>query len=382
MGAGTDETVPQGWRYTARSWVYRLTGFDLARPRTLVAAVLPGQILEESAIEHFPGRQVATEESAPAGASAAESDTANPAEPTTGQAPPAMLAGLRARNWGDKPLVLIYHTHSSERDDGAQAASTGKAVFHNYNTKETGVIRVGEQLADSLSARYNIPVIHSTAIHDFPSFPQAYNNSAKTVKNILKSYPSIQVVLDLHRDGVENVSYIKEVERRAVSQVVIIATKPGTYQAALHPNWWQNVHFAEEMAAKMGEIHPGLLRRSPLIVSSARYNQNLHSNMVLLEVGNYLDEEEAALHSADMREDVVAAMLAEVTAPGLQASPPNRQQRAVRHQDQKHKLNLSKTCNLAAAGGDTAAKPPATGESDDRGARCRQKSGGGHGYPP
>ncbi len=199
MGAGTDETVPQGWRYTARSWVYRLTGFDLARPRTLVAAVLPGQILEESAIEHFPGRQVATEESAPAGASAAESDTANPAEPTTGQAPPAMLAGLRARNWGEKPLVLIYHTHSSEMYDGAQAASTGKAVFHNYNTKETGVIRVGEQLADSLSARYNIPVIHSTAIHDFPSFPQAYNNSAKTVKNILKSYPSIQVVLDLHR---------------------------------------------------------------------------------------------------------------------------------------------------------------------------------------
>ncbi len=94
----------------------------------------------------------------------------------------------------------------------------------------------------------------------------------------------------------------------------------------------------------MGEIHPGLLRRSPLIVSSARYNQNLHSNMVLLEVGNYLDEEEAALHSADMLADVVAAMLAEVTAPGYKASIPKpSQQTAV----------ATKTKNTTA----TSAKP-------------------------
>ena len=314
-----EETGALGWQYTVRGLVYRATGFDLTQPSTLLATMLPRAHTVTTLVEHLPGSQSANEV-ATAAAEVQQSTGASASAIISGQAP-KVLSGLVGRDWGERPLVLIFHTHPSEMY--TPKGDSGNA--HKYNTTDTGIIHVGEVLADTLSSRYGIPVIHSKAIHDFPSFPQAYSASARTVKEVLKKYPSIQLVLDVHRDGVENLSFVRTVNGQRATQVAILATKPVSYSNTLHPNWWQNVFFAEEMAKKMEQLHPGLLRRSPLIVGTARYNQNLHPNMALLEVGTYLDDEAAALVSAGMIADTIAAMLAEVTKPDYKASIPKPQ---------------------------------------------------------
>ncbi|HHW10751.1 MAG TPA: hypothetical protein GXX29_12335 [Firmicutes bacterium] len=369
-----------GWRHTLRSYIYMILGFDINQPRSLITASLPektvqkveryvpgggdngsgnwgwygdgygdgygqsnltnayalpyGHLHQESqAVQEQDGDQeqwggngvvepgqglmgAGSGAGVGSGVGAGVGAGVGVPEWTTGGSS-RLLAALQQRQWGREPLVLIYHTHTSEMYD---CRDTDLAVTsHVFNSTDTGVVRVGEELALHLSRRYNIPVIHSKTIHDFPSFAQAYANSAKNVAAILKKYPSIQVVLDIHRDGAENVSFSRELNGLRMSQVMLVLTRPESYKVSLHPDWWKNMYFGKTMAQKMEEIHPGLLRRV-LEVGNTRYNQHLHPNMVLLEVGNYLDKEEEALNSARLLADVVAAMLAEVLDPAYETA--------------------------------------------------------------
>lgn len=299
LGAGVEGPGPVGWRHTLRSWIYVVTGFDLSRPQTLLSAMLPGQEAEHVLVTHLPRAANATDSTSSDAASAGQSSAG---------------VYISDAKWGQEPLILIFHTHTSEMYKSVIATS-GSTSYHSYNTTNTGVVRVGSALAQALSTRYGIPVIHSQAIHDFPSFTQAYSNSARTVAEVLQRYPSIKIVLDIHRDGAENASFMRIVSGQKVAQVLVLATKPVDYREALHPNWQQNMHFAQTLADKMEEIHPGLLRRAPLIAGHTRYNQHLHPNMVLLEMGNYLDEESAAIRGAELLADAVASMLMEVSSP-------------------------------------------------------------------
>jgi stage II sporulation protein P len=178
---------------------------------------------------------------------------------------------------------------------------------HRFNTADTGVVRVGEVLARTLSEKYGIPVVHSKAIHDFPSHAHSYTNAARTVRSLLAKYPSIQVVLDVHRDAAENATYVREVGGTQISQVMVVVSKLGETKPSLHPNWQSNMRFAQSLEQTMQALYPGMLRHYPPV--SARYNQNLQKNMVLLEFGNYQDDEKYALRSAAMYADVVAMML-------------------------------------------------------------------------
>ena len=118
----------------------------------------------------------------------------------------ADLAALLTQplNWdltGDGPTVLIVHSHGSE-----SYAPTGEyaeiSPYHTLNNSYN-MISVGEYISQLLEAG-GISVLHDTALHDNPSYNDSYSNSRKSVQQYLEQYPSIQLVLDLHRDAIED----------------------------------------------------------------------------------------------------------------------------------------------------------------------------------
>jgi histidinol dehydrogenase len=114
-------------------------------------------------------------------------------------------------------------------------------------------------------------------------------------------------IIDVHRDAAANLSFVREISGVQAAQVMVVVSKLGATKASLHPHWQENMRFATQMEAVMRQLYPGMLRHYPPV--GARYNQQLHPNMVLLEIGNYLDGESYALRSAAMMADVLALMI-------------------------------------------------------------------------
>lgn len=325
---GPDPPPRFGWQHTFRSWIFIALKYDLSQPRSLLLATLPrssGELITfVQRAAPYPEEDNGTE---PEGKSDAE-DVARAEElsalPDVAHADTIALTKLRQNQWGNDPLVLIFHTHTSEMYAQEGYALTSPQDYHLFNSTETGITKVGEVLAYTLSTRYGIPLVHSKAIHDFPSYTQSYQRSGKTVQELLRKYPSIRVVLDVHRDGAENASFVRTVAGQQVAQVMVVVTKPGSYSERLHPLWQENVRFGRRIEQIMEDLYPGLLRRYP-VVGHTRYNQNLHPNMVLLEVGTYADDERYALRSAALMADVIAVVTDEARKATVTPRAPVRE---------------------------------------------------------
>ncbi|MGI6081344.1 MAG: stage II sporulation protein P [Limnochordia bacterium] len=302
---GRDPIPNFGWRHTLRSWLYVVLGYDMSQPRTLFLAAVPGL--------HLPPPEETVE------LAVVQPKTEPIAEPEPAAHDVAASPRSPGRDWGREPLVLIFHTHTSEMYATGDDAPKSPQHYHMFNTTDTGIVRVGEALARTLSERHGIPVLHSKAIHDFPNYAQSYQRSATTVQRILSKHPSIRLVLDVHRDGAQNVSFVRQVGSQSVAQVMVVVTKPISYSEALHPRWAENVQVANLMKKTMEAMYPGLLRPYA-VVGRNRYNQHLHPHMLLLEVGNYIDDEKYALRSAVLMADVVARVLSELPAVSLRPS--------------------------------------------------------------
>lgn len=182
------------------------------------------------------------------------------------------------------PKVLIYHTHTTE-SFVIKSSDLGKKNIptRSRNPEET-VVRVGEELADILRKKYDIEVIHNGTVHDYPDYNGSYGRSLDTAEKILKSYPSINVVLDVHRDALgsqKKMRVVKKINGKNAAQVMFVigSNKSGLY----HPNWKENLSFAVKLQARLNQISPGLAR--PIDLSQNRYNQHLTNGTIIIEVG-------------------------------------------------------------------------------------------------
>ncbi|WP_159945808.1 stage II sporulation protein P [Caloramator fervidus] len=194
-----------------------------------------------------------------------------------------------------KPLILIYHTHTTEayNPDGKGSNFT---VDPNYN-----MIRVGEELKKELEEKYGISVIHDTTFHDVPKREGAYLKSRPTVQRYLKKYNSFKIIVDLHRDA--NVSRNKSTavigsERYARIMFVV---------DTLHKNYTKNNVLVSKINDKFNYLYPGFSRGIMYKKSKIHYNQDLASNIILIEVGSNENSLEEALNSAK----IIARVLAE-----------------------------------------------------------------------
>ena len=171
---------------------------------------------------------------------------------------------------------------------------------------------MGDRLAEVLTKRYGIGVVHSRKIHDYPRWRDAYANSCETVTDILKKYPSIEIVLDIHRDsstGLSETSTTTEIAGLRVARVFIVVTTDAF--GLPHPNWQENLAFARYLQGKMDEMYPGLSRGIDLR-QDGRWNQHLHPRAIILEIGSVLNTREEAERAAGFVADVLDQVVREL----------------------------------------------------------------------
>ena len=184
---------------------------------------------------------------------------------------------------GEGPQILIVHTHTSESYN-----ETGQDWYSDQDTRTTdptrNMVRMGELLHQTLTER-GYEVIHCQKRHD-GDFNASYSQSERSVKEYLEKYPSIGVVIDLHRDslidsGGTKYRPVTEIDGVKTAQVMLLMGVGN--EKYPHPHWEENLSFAARLQAKGEEEYPGFLR--PMLVRPMLYNQYLSKGAILVELG-------------------------------------------------------------------------------------------------
>ena len=208
------------------------------------------------------------------------------------------------------PQVLIVHTHGSEAytpDGGDTYVATGEC-----RTTDTtkSVVRVGDEIAKVLT-EMGLTVVHDTELYDYPEYNGAYDRSLAAVENWLAQYPSIQVVLDVHRDaliGADGTVYkpITTINGEKCAQVMLVMGSNALYD---HPNWLENLSLAVKVQKEMNTLWPTLAR--PIGLRENRYNQQTAPGAMLVEIGSHGNTLQEALAAARMFARALGAVLLE-----------------------------------------------------------------------
>jgi stage II sporulation protein P len=228
------------------------------------------------------------------------------------RADPAALL-QRPLNWkllDDAPTVLIFHSHATEsytRQEGEDYLSDG-----DYRTQNTdhNMVAVGALLAQQLRDR-GIGVIHDRQLHDYPSYSMAYTNARASVERYLQEYPSICLVLDLHRDAALNpdgsqFATSATVNGIASAQLMLVAGTDWT--GGSHPNWEENLSLAMKLQVLLEQKNPGLTR--PNLLRGCVFNQDLLAGMLIVEVGTAGNSLAEALTAMPPLADAIAILSA------------------------------------------------------------------------
>lgn len=196
----------------------------------------------------------------------------------------------------DAPQILIYHTHSQE----AFADSV-------EGDESTTIVGVGDYLAQILTEEYGYEVIHERGVFDLVDGVLdrnlAYDLAQEKVKAWLEAYPSIEVVIDLHRDGVDGTKFVTEYEGRPAAKLMYIVGMSRTadnVDISYLPNPYveENLAFALQLQLAAEEIQDELMRN--IYLMAYRFNMHLKPKSILLEAGtqlNTLQEEKNAMNA-------------------------------------------------------------------------------------
>lgn len=179
---------------------------------------------------------------------------------------------------GEGPQILIYHTHSRE----------GFIDSEPGNRADT-VVGVGDFLAQLLTEEYGYTVLHHTEEFDTVR-DSAYANSLPALEKLLEQYPTIQVVIDLHRDaGNPNRNMVMDIDGRRTARFMFFngisrSKKTGDIDYLYNPNLAENLAFSFQMQAAAGQYYPGLTRK--IYIKQYRYNMHLRGRTLLIELGD------------------------------------------------------------------------------------------------
>ena len=212
-------------------------------------------------------------------------------------------------NLGEGPQILIVHSHGSEAYSQYDGDTYEESDPYRTTDCTHNVVKVGEEMATVFRA-HGFQVIHDTTLFDYPSYNEAYDRSKAAVQQWLEKYPTIQVVLDVHRDALEgsNGEIYKMVSTEAgkkVAQVMLVVGSSGG--GADFPRWKDNLAFAVLLQRSLVRGYESLAR--PIVLRNSRYNQQLLPGSVLVEVGGHGNTLEEAIAGARLWADNVARTL-------------------------------------------------------------------------
>lgn len=205
----------------------------------------------------------------------------------------------------EQPQILIYHTHGSEGFIDSRVGRT-----------EDTVVGVGELLADILREKYGYQVLHDTTLFDRKDGKDnrsyAYSDALPYIEQLLKENPSIEVVIDLHRDaGAKRVVTIGE--KRAAKVMLFNGlcrnTKGEKLSYLPNENLDDNLAFSFQMKLIGDEMYPGLMNK--IFLKDYRYNMHLMERYLLIELGTEQNTVEEAKNAMEPLADVLAQVLGE-----------------------------------------------------------------------
>ena len=193
------------------------------------------------------------------------------------------------------PQVLIVHTHATEAytQDGTDIytpSDNARTLEEHYN-----MLRVGDEM-ERVFTEMGLGVIHDRTLYDYPQYNGAYSRSGEGIQSYLEQYPTIQIVLDVHRDalvGEDGTVYkaATTIDGTKVAQVMLVL---GSGEG--HPNWQKNLTLAAKIQHSMDTLYPTLAR--PMTMRTSVYNQNLTAGSLLVEVGCHGNTLQEALGGA------------------------------------------------------------------------------------
>ena len=197
---------------------------------------------------------------------------------------------------GKLPTVLILHTHTTESYTKAGETYAETAGFRTLDERYN-MLCVGEAVAGILEEN-GIGVIHDRQVHDYPSYNGSYIHARSSTEELLERYPSVELVLDLHRDALEKngkqIPVTAQKDGEVLAQLMFVVGTDISRQS--HRHWEENLSLALKLQLLLERQCPGIMR--PVNLREQRFNQDLHPHALLVEVGTAGNTRAEALAAA------------------------------------------------------------------------------------
>ena len=216
------------------------------------------------------------------------------------------IPGLLAKplDWslrGEEPTVLILHTHATESytrtTETYRETASWRTLDDRYN-----LVSIGDRVAQLLTEA-GIPTVQDRQLHDYPSYNGSYTRARKSIKAFLEEYPTIRLILDLHRDasgeGAAQMRTRALVDGEPSAQLMVVL---GTN----HKGYEENLSLGLKLHALLEQTHPGLMR--PLQLRAQRFNQDLLPGALLIEVGAAGNTHPEAMKAAEALAQAVISL--------------------------------------------------------------------------
>lgn len=287
-------SVADGSAEAADSRTLRPIGISSGKPQTMFEAMLPFLKTDKE-------RQLAREtpeppDQPPVATTSPDAKPEKPAEPDSAK-PPAPTSGL--------PLVGIYHTHDWESyisEFPAFVPKTPKDLdrISSENHAKRTIMGVGRTVALRLK-ELGVGTVYAEYTHRELGYDYAYQVSRSTAKDILKAYPSVKVLLDLHRDSAWGLDLTTNIGGKKVAQIRCVIGQS-------NPKWDQNKAFCDQLMQRLEQKHPGTTLPT-MVKKDNVYNQDVMRGAILLEIGGAMNQYAEADRAAGYLAEVLAEMI-------------------------------------------------------------------------
>ena len=218
-----------------------------------------------------------------------------------------------------QPRVLILHTHATESYTKQPGEIYEEDSDYRTLNPAFNMLSIGDELTRVLTAG-GISVLHDRTLHDYPSYSGSYDLARDTIRSYLEAFPSVCMVIDLHRDALDfskdpQLTTLADVGGNASAQLMIVA---GTDKNVSYENWEENLALGVKLTATLEKMYPGITR--PLQLRAQRFNLDMTAGSILVEVGANGDSHQQALVAVRA---LGAAILVLSQGANLQNAPPS-----------------------------------------------------------
>ncbi len=209
----------------------------------------------------------------------------------------------------NEPQVLIMHTHTTESFMTQERDYYTDKDLSRRNDEKLNMVNLGNIVTKKLNDA-GIKTLHDKTTHDYPVYNGSYSRAAETICSYLKKYPSIKIVIDMHRDaiasGSEKTKVTAKINGKKAAQVMLVM---GSQSGSVtnFPNWQENLKLAVRLQQTLEVMYPTLAR--PLSLTSNNYNESLSNGSMLLEMGTDANTVAEVEYSAELVGNALVSLL-------------------------------------------------------------------------